>query len=191
MQLTFNRVTYLLWGIFFTFWFLYGARSKAKVEQQESLASRLSYFAVLGLAISLIAIDPLFYGPLLWRVWPRIAAIDLIGVVLLILGLAFAVWARLHLGRYWSARISLAEDHQLIQTGPYRLVRNPIYLGALVAGVGTAIVIGELRGMLAIVLMLIAFIRKIRLEERWLAQRFGPAYMEYCKRTRALIPFVY
>ncbi len=191
MQLTFSKVAYLLWGIFFAFWFLYGARGKSRIEQRESLASRMSYLAILGLAISLIVFDPLVYGPLLWRVLPQTIVVDLIGMALLMIGLAFAVWARLHLRRYWSARITLAEDHQLIQTGPYRLVRNPIYLGGLVAVVGTAIVIGQVRGVLAIVLVLVAFLRKIQLEERWLAERFGEAYTEYHKKVRTLIPFVY
>ncbi len=191
MQLTFSKVAYLLWGIFFAFWFLYGARSKSRIEQRESLASRLSYLTILGLAIALIAFDPLIFGPLLWRVLPQAMAVYLLGMALLIFGLAFTVWARLYLGRFWSARISLAEDHQLIQSGPYRLVRNPIYFGGLVAVIGTAIIIGQLRGVLAIVLVLIAFLRKIQLEEKWLAERFGVAYAEYHKKVRVLIPFVY
>jgi protein-S-isoprenylcysteine O-methyltransferase Ste14 len=79
----------------------------------------------------------------------------------------------------------------LVQTGPYHLVRNPIYFGGLVAVFGTAIVAGEVRGVLAIALVLIAFLRKIRLEERWLRGRFGPAYTEYQKKIKALIPFIY
>jgi protein-S-isoprenylcysteine O-methyltransferase Ste14 len=79
----------------------------------------------------------------------------------------------------------------LIQAGPYRVVRNPIYSGGLVAILGTAIVVGEVRGVLAIVLVLIAFLRKIQLEERWLLERFGPAYLEYQEKVKALIPFVY
>ena len=104
---------------------------------------------LLGIAISLIVFDPLIYAPLLWHILPEGVAPDLTGLAILILGLGFAVWARLHLGQYWSARIALAEDHQLIQTGPYRFVRNPIYSGGLVGVIGTAIVIGEVRGVLA------------------------------------------
>jgi protein-S-isoprenylcysteine O-methyltransferase Ste14 len=191
MTFTFNKVVYLIWGIFFGYWFLSALRNKSKIERRESLFSRLLYLTLVGLAISLIVFDPLIYGPLLWRILPEEFMVDFIGVVILILGLCFAVWARLHLGRYWSARIVLAEDHQLIQTGPYHLVRNPIYFGGLVAVFGTIIVIGEVRGVLAIVLVLIAFLRKIRIEERWLRDRFGPAYIEYQKKVKALIPFVY
>ncbi len=191
MQISSSRLAYLLWGIFFLYWFLSAFRTKSRIERRESLSSRLSYAVILGLAVSLIAFDPFFYGPLLQRILPATFIVDLIGMALLISGLLFAVWARLHLGRFWSARVALAADHQLIQTGPYRFVRNPIYSGGLLAVVGTAIVIGEVRAVLAIPLVLIAFDRKIRIEESWLAERFGPAYSEYRKKVKALIPFVY
>ncbi len=191
MQFTFSKIAFLLWGIFFSYWFLSSLGRRSKIEYRESLASRASYFIILGLGISLIVFDPLFYGALLWRILPQGLIVDLAGLALVILGLGFAAWARLYLGRYWSARITLAEDHQLIRTGPYGLVRNPIYSGGLAAVLGTAIVLGEVRGVLAIALVLIAFLRKIHLEERWLAERFGPAYLEYQRRVKALIPFVY
>ncbi len=191
MSLTFTKVVYLIWGLFFAYWFLSSFRNKSKTNRRESLSSRLLYLTLIGLAVSLIVFDPLIYGPLLWRIFPEGIVVDSIGLAALILGLGLAVWARLHLGRYWSARIVLTEDHQLIQTGPYHLVRNPIYFGGLVAVFGTAIVVGEVRGVLALVLVLIAFLRKIRLEERWLRERFGPSYVEYQKKVKALIPFVY
>jgi protein-S-isoprenylcysteine O-methyltransferase Ste14 len=191
MAFSFNKVVYLIWGVFLSYWFLSTLRKKSIIEKRESLFSRLLYLTLVGLAVALIVFDPLVYGPLLWRIFPEGVGVDLIGVAILILGLGFTVWARQHLGRHWSARIVLAEGHQLIQTGPYHLVRHPIYFGGLVAVVGTAIVVGEVRGVLAIVLVLIAFLRKISLEERWLRERFGLAYIEYQKNVKALIPFIY
>ncbi len=188
---TYHKVLYLIWGIFFGYWFLSSFLNRPSLERREPFLSRLLYLVILGVAISLITFDPLIFGPLLWRVFPEGTLVDAIGFAILLAGLGFAIWARLHLGRYWSARITLAEDHRLIQAGPYRLVRNPIYLGGLVAVLGTAIVEGELRGVLAIVLVLIAFLLKIRLEERWLCERFGPKYIEYQKKVKALIPFIY
>lgn len=192
MILTFNKVVYSIWGIFFGYWFLSAIRSQSKLERQESLFSRLIYLALIGLAISLIVFNPLIYGSLLSsRILPEGIVVDSIGLAILILGLGFGIWARLHLGRYWSARIVLAKDHQLIQTGPYHLVRNPIYFGGLVAVIGTAIVTSEVRGVFAIVLVLIAFMQKIRLEERWMLERFGLTYIEYQKKVKAFIPFIY
>ena len=191
MQFTFNKIIYLLWGMFFAYWFISSLFNRSKIAQRETLPSRVFYLTFIGLAISLVAFDPLFYGPLLGRFLPDGIIIKVFGAGLLILGLAFAVWARLHLGRYWSARITLAEDHRLIQTGPYRIVRNPIYCGGLVAMIGTAIIIGEVRGIIALSLVLMAFLIKINLEERWLLERFGEAYRQYRKKVKALIPFIY
>ncbi len=191
MRSTFHKMVYLIWGIFFAYWFLSSLYNKSNAQRQESLSSRLLYLTFLGLAISLIAFDPVIYGPLLRRFLPEGIVVDAIGIAILILGLGFAVWARFHLGRYWSARIALAENHQLIQTGPYRMVRNPMYFGCLVAILGTAIVAGEIRGVFAIVLALIAFRYKISQEENWLRERFGSAYIEYQSKVKMLIPFLY
>jgi protein-S-isoprenylcysteine O-methyltransferase Ste14 len=191
MVMTFSKVAYLLWGIFFLFWVISALRIGSHAERRESLSSRLLYLGLVGIAISLIVFDPLIYGPLLRRIVPEGAAPALAGLVVLILGLGFAVWARVHLGRYWSARIALAEDHQLITTGPYRLARNPIYTGGLAGVMGTALVIGEARGVLAILFVLIAFLWKIKLEEGFLSERFGSSYLEYKKKVKSLIPFVY
>ncbi len=191
MAFAFHKTLYLIWGIFFGYWFLSSLYLKSSIERREPWLSRLLYLALLGLAISLLGFDPLIFGPLLWRIFPEGINTDFIGLALMISGLGVAVWARLDLGRYWSARIALTEDHQLIQTGPYRLVRNPIYLGGLVAVLGTALVEGEARGGLAIVLVLIAFLHKIHVEERWLRERFGLKYIEYQKKVKMLIPFIY
>ncbi len=191
MVLIYHKLLYLIWGIFFGYWFLSSLRNKPSIERRESLLSRLLYLVLIGLGSSSIIFDPLILGPLLWRIFPEGIITASIGFALIISGLSFAVWARLHLGRFWSARVLLTEDHQLIQTGPYRIVRNPIYFGGLVAVLGTAIVEGEIRGILATVLILIAFLRKTKLEEKWLRERFGLEYVEYQKKTKALIPFVY
>jgi protein-S-isoprenylcysteine O-methyltransferase Ste14 len=191
MRLTINKAVYLIWGIFFTYWFLSSFFNKAKSERQESIPSRLLYLTPLSLAISLIVFDPVVFGPLLWRFLPAGTTTYLIGFVILVFGLGFAVWARIHLGRYWSARISLVQNHQLIQTGPYRLVRNPIYFGALVAVFGTAIVVGEIRAIIALLLALAAFLLKISQEEKWMRERFGLEFIEYQQEVKSLIPFVF
>ncbi len=191
MTSIYHIALYSLWGAFFAYWFFSSLVNKSASERKEPLASRLLYLALLGLGIALIAFDPLFLGPLLWRFYPASLIAEIIGLLITFAGLVFAVWARIHLGRYWSARITLSADHQLIQTGPYRMVRNPIYSGGLLAVIGTAIVVGQVRALIALLLILIAFLRKIWLEEKWLLERFGQQYVEYQKRVKALIPFIY
>jgi protein-S-isoprenylcysteine O-methyltransferase Ste14 len=194
MALTFNKVAYFLWGIFFGYWALCALRHRSPNERRESLLSRLLNLALIGLAISLIVLDPHIFdlhGLLSLRILPKGVVVSLVGLAILVSGLSFTVWARRHLGRYWSARIMVTEDHQLIQTGPYHLLRHPIYFGGLVAVLGTAMVTGQLRGLVALVFTLIAFVRKIKLEETWLRERFGSAYVEYQKRVKAVIPIIY
>jgi protein-S-isoprenylcysteine O-methyltransferase Ste14 len=113
-----------------------------------------------------------------------------IGVAVLSASLGLTVWARRHLGRYWSGSITVKAEHQLIQKGPYAFVRHPIYAGVAGGMIGTAVALGEFRGVLAIFLLLAAYLRKIRIEERWLVQRFGASYVQYQEKVKALIPFV-
>jgi protein-S-isoprenylcysteine O-methyltransferase Ste14 len=106
------------------------------------------------------------------------------------LGLGFAVWARVHLGQYWSMRALIKVNQKLIQTGPYMVVRHPIYTGILFGFVGTAIVIGEIRASLAVLFILAAFLIKILTEEKLLLEEFGSTYLRYKKEVKMLIPFV-
>ena len=191
MKLTWEVGIGLIWGVFAVSWFLSSRGGRSKADRRESPATRLQYLVLVLASVALIATDPPFLGPLLWRVWPDVVVAEVIGVAVLLGGLGLAVWARVHLGRHWSAQAVLAEDHELVRTGPYRLVRNPIYLGGLIGLAGTAIAIGELRGVAALVLLLAAVMHKIRVEETLLRERFGSAYDEYRRAVRSLIPFVY
>jgi len=146
---------------------------------------------LLALAIALLALDPPIEGPLQGRFVPAGMAASLIGLAVLLLGLLFAVTARQHLGRNWSARVSLGEGQQLVRTGPYRVVRHPIYLGGIVGVAGTAIVIGEVRALLAVALVVVVAVLKLRTEEALLGDHFGPAYRRYQQDVKALIPFLY
>ena len=101
-------------------------------------------------------------------------------------GMLFTVWARVHLGGNWSGIVTIKHDHELIASGPYAIVRHPIYTGLLVAFIGSAMARGEWRGVLAVLIAWVALWRKLRLEERWMAERFGQQYEAYCRRgTRA------
>ncbi|MDB5396866.1 MAG: hypothetical protein JWM91_4372 [Rhodospirillales bacterium] len=109
---------------------------------------------------------------------------------MLVAGLGFSIRARRYLGRNWSGTITLKEDHELIRTGPCGWVRHPIYTGLLLAFVGSAAALGQWRGLAAVGLAIVAFLLKIRLEERWMIEAFGDTYRLYRSEVRALIPFV-
>lgn len=178
------------WVLFMGYWW-WASRGAAAALRKESLAERMTYQALIWLGAALIAFERLGAGPLGWRLLPESAATTVIGFGLLVAGLAFAVWARVHLGRNWSGTVTIKVDHELIRTGPYRVVRHPIYTGLLLGLFGMAIGLGELRGLVALVLFLGAFEIKLHREESWLTQQFGAAYRAYQGEVKGLIPFVW
>ena len=112
-----------------------------------------------------------------------------VGLVLFALGLAFAIWARMNIGRNWGTPMMQKEKPELVTSGPYRLVRHPIYSGILTAGVGTAIGLGWY-WLIAVILAGIYFIYSATVEERYLTERFPERYPAYKRSTKMLIPFV-
>lgn len=111
-----------------------------------------------------------------------------IGVAICALGIAFAVWARMHLGRNWGQPMTLKEGHELVTTGPYRFIRHPIYTGILLATLGSALAVSTL-WLMAFGISGAYFVYSARTEERLMMQQFPNEYAEYKKRTKALIPF--
>jgi protein-S-isoprenylcysteine O-methyltransferase Ste14 len=103
---------------------------------------------------------------------------------------AFLRMGRRHLGKNWSQAVTLKEDHELITSGPYALVRHPIYTGLLLAIVGCALARGEWRGLLAVALAFVALWQKLKLEEKWMRAQFGESYEAYSRRVAALVPHI-
>ncbi len=178
------------WVVFLGYWW-YASRRTASSERQESLKERMSYQALIWLGGVLLAVERLGIGPLGWRVLPDDPETFFLGLGMLVAGLAFAIWARVHLGRNWSGTVTIKVDHELIRSGPYCLVRHPIYTGILFGLLGTAIALGEVRGFVGLVFFVLAFEIKLRREEAWLTQRFGEAYHAYQQQVKALVPFVW
>ena len=113
-----------------------------------------------------------------------------LGLVLFALGLGFAIWARVHLGRNWGTPMSQKDDPELVTSGPYHLVRHPIYSGLLVAGIGTAVALSWL-WLIAVILGGIYFVYSATVEERNMAEQFPEAYPAYRRSTKMLVPFVF
>jgi protein-S-isoprenylcysteine O-methyltransferase Ste14 len=106
------------------------------------------------------------------------------------LGFVFAWWARIHLGRLWSGRITRKEGHHVVDTGPYAIVRHPIYTGIFIAAIATTVEMGTLHAIVGTILLIIAYWMKARVEERFLSEELGPDnYAAYRARVPMLIPF--
>jgi protein-S-isoprenylcysteine O-methyltransferase Ste14 len=129
-------------------------------------------------------------GLLARRFLPESAAAAYTGLALTACGAALAVWARVFLGANRSATVTIKQDHAIIRSGPYALVRHPIYSGFLLGMLGTAIAIGEVRGPIGLGLAFLGWWLKLQTEERFLTEQFGTQYTRYQEEVKALIPFV-
>ncbi|HEX4861361.1 MAG TPA: isoprenylcysteine carboxylmethyltransferase family protein [Rhizomicrobium sp.] len=111
-------------------------------------------------------------------------------VALATLGFLFCWWARLHLGRLWSGSITRKEGHRVVDTGPYALVRHPIYTGLLTAGLATMVVRGDLGAIIGFISLTLGYYMKARVEEGFLRQELGASdYDAYAARVPMLVPF--
>jgi protein-S-isoprenylcysteine O-methyltransferase Ste14 len=177
-----------LWLAWLLYWVIAALGAKT-TRRPESLGSRLSHVVPLLVGVALIVWPRVPWEWLSLPLLPHRLLTYAAGLVLVMLGLAFTVWARLHLGRNWSGTVTLKEGHELIRSGPYAYVRHPIYTGLLVALLGSAVACGELRAMIGLSVVAGAFIRKLRIEERLMREIFPGQYQRYCAEVPALIPF--
>ena len=190
MKDVFSTGVAYLWTALWIVWLVSALMAKRSVQKQ-TMASRLEQSVLVRTAFYLL------FGRGPWPHWlhQRVLpesdeALLWIGLVLTAAGVGFAILARFWIGRNWSGTITIKEQHELIQSGPYRIVRHPIYTGLLLAYLGTAIVHGELRGFVGFFLLLLGFGSKLRMEETFMVQQFGNAYLDYKRRVKALVPFV-
>jgi protein-S-isoprenylcysteine O-methyltransferase Ste14 len=177
-----------LWLAWIAYWFL-TSRTAKPTERREPIGSRLLHVLPLLFAGWLLWAEKLpapFLNERLfpWAPWEFWAA-----ALITTLGLLFTVWARIHLGHNWSETVTIKRGHELIASGPYAIVRHPIYTGLIVAFIGSAMARGEWCSVSAVFIAWAALWRKLRLEERWMVERFGEQYIAYCRCVPALVPF--
>ncbi len=176
-----------IWMVLCLYWILSALRTKP-VKSRESLGQRLSYALPLALGLTLLFNSHSHYSWLGVRFAPDTTALAVTGVVFTAAGVALAMWSRLVLGENWSAAVSIRKDHELIRMGPYRAMRHPIYTGILLGLLGTALVVGEVRGLLALVILWLGFYRKARKEEAFLLREFGAGFEAHAKYTGMFLP---
>jgi protein-S-isoprenylcysteine O-methyltransferase Ste14 len=176
-----------LWLVWLVGWALASFTAARSVVRQ-SLPGRLTHgLLVVAGAILILGRNPLV-APLLRPVYPRAAWIGWTGFVLCVAGLAFAVWARVQIGRLWSGAVALKAEHALIRGGPYAITRHPIYSGLLLALLGTTITRDTQAAFLGLPFLFAGLFVKSKQEERLLLERFGPEYEKYRAEVPALVP---
>ena len=179
-----------MWIAYIAYWRIMATNVKSP-ERSEAAGSRLQRLLLMVVAIVLLFVPAVNLGALDRRFLSSSSQWFSIGAVVTASGLLFSVWARAYLGRNWSREVSIKKDHELVRGGPYSIVRHPIYTGLLVGLLGCALARGEWRGLLAVGLVFITLLRKLRLEERWLREQFGESYANYSRQVRSLLPYIF
>ena len=191
---------YIPWDIWAVSWVI-AALWAARTIKRPSLGSDVLYriIALAGFVLLLGAAVRFRNGQLQvhnisgvlgTQYWMMPLAVNWAMVGVAVLGFVFAWWARIHLGRLWSGRITRKEGHYVVDTGPYALVRHPIYTGIITSAIATTVVLGNLHAILGTLLLIVGYWTKAKMEERFLREELGAdAYDAYRSRVPMLIPF--
>jgi protein-S-isoprenylcysteine O-methyltransferase Ste14 len=175
------------WLVFLIYWIVASFRVN-EIREQEPRSRRLIRFAVTALVFLLLWNGGVRAGFLGRRFIPALHWVANLGAAFTCAGIAFAIWARYHIGQYWSRTVALKVGHALIRTGPYARIRHPIYTGIIFALGGTAVAVGTYGALLAFVLLLADLTWKSKREEVLLATEFGAQFDEHRQRTGFFLP---
>jgi protein-S-isoprenylcysteine O-methyltransferase Ste14 len=180
-----------IWGLWIVSWFI-AALWAARTQARPPLGSQTLYRI-----ITLVGVAALFdqwggyRGNDVTQLWTLSPTLSGVMIALTAAGFSFCWWARIYLGRLWSSSVTRKEDHHIVDTGPYALVRHPIYTGIIVASAATAAVRGTVASLVGLALVILGCWIKARLEERFLRSELGAdAYDRYASRTGMLFPFL-
>jgi protein-S-isoprenylcysteine O-methyltransferase Ste14 len=176
-----------LWLLFALYWLITALKRK-RTKRRETILQRSAYVLPLLVAVFLMWKPQAHYGRLGERFLPYAPGVEWTGVALTAAGVGIALWARWHLGANWSGSVTLKEGHELIRSGPYRAIRHPIYTGILLAMLGTAVWVGEVRALLGVAIAWLSFYIKARREESFLAEEFGSSFTEHSRHTGMFLP---
>jgi len=176
-----------LWQLLMVIWVVLWFGMK-KAKKLEGWGERAQHGLLVFLGFWLVFGGLHDWGWLNDRLLPNVPSMWVTGLLLTAIGVAISIWARLSLGSNWSGMVTLKNNHELIRTGLYRWIRHPIYSGILLGMIGTAMIRGQLRGVIGIVVVLAAFYFKARREERFLREEFGAQFDEHAKVTGMFLP---
>jgi len=174
------------WVAFGVYWLISAVKTRPTVRR-EGFAARYGIMLIEALGFILLFNRDFNIGPLSRHVLNQSTATANLGILLTWAGISLAIWARFHLGQFWSGRITLKEGHQLIRAGPYRRLRHPIYTGIDLAAIGTALVLNRWRCVLGVVVIMMGFVVKAKREEALLSGQFGDAFAEHRRHTGFLL----
>jgi protein-S-isoprenylcysteine O-methyltransferase Ste14 len=178
-----GQFIFFCWAIFIIYWIVAAFRVKRTVEKQAGWWRIQILLIAAAIAFFMIRHDAIL--------WSYTLTIGIIADIVTLIGLIIILWARTVLGGNWSTTAVLKENQELIQSGPYRYVRHPIYSGLMLMVLGVAIFYGRAIGFVAFTISFIASWFRARQEEKLLTKHFPEEYPNYKKRVKAFIPFVF
>jgi protein-S-isoprenylcysteine O-methyltransferase len=180
-------------GILVVYWIrgirFWRPRAVGKLLQQEQ-TDRSFWAIVLGMipAFYLPPVEYLYFDAML----PRTRGMQILGLLIIFLGSILFVWARRVLGNFYSGHLSIVEGQPLVEHGPYRFLRHPAYAGYIWIALGLSIGYSSIGGLIIILCLLIpTVIYRIQVEDKVLAKHFGNQFMNYARKTKCLLPYIW
>jgi protein-S-isoprenylcysteine O-methyltransferase Ste14 len=180
-----DYVIYSVWVLFWLAWLAAALTAKrtARSRMRHFIGLRLAFFVI----VILVSRSGAFKGHHTIVSNPVLQGV---GMGLFLAGLGLAVWARVYLGRNWGTPMSEKVDAELVTSGPYRHIRNPIYSGLILAAIGTAVAVSWY-WLVAVVFMGAYFTYSATVEEHIMERLFPNEYPAYKRSTKMLIPFIF
>lgn len=181
----------LVWIFLILFWAISAKNNKQTVYKENLLLRFLYYWLPLLIAALLLGPGKWFGHTLIREKFvEHTNLVGCIGLFLAAIGLVIACWSRYLLGKNWSLSVQKKENHELIQTGFYSVVRHPIYTGVLLIFTGNVIIVGDYRGFISLAIVFYSFWFKLKKEEKILVELFGTSYLDYQKKTKTILPYI-
>ncbi len=175
------------WVAWLAYWLVMAFTTKRTIERRGFIGYRVvALIAFVGCVVA----GRLLHVSSQSQLWHTRLALGVVSDCIVLAGAAFTVWARITLGRNWSAEVTFKQDHELIESGPYALARHPIYTGLIVMALGTAINYGRAVGFAVFISLCVGLWWKAWQEEQIMSTHFPDAYPQYKARVHAIIPFV-
>jgi protein-S-isoprenylcysteine O-methyltransferase Ste14 len=179
----------LCWVVFLVYWSV-STRFTHSPKRQAPMAFTVLNTLLLDAGFVMVLLGRIDVGWLDLRFAPPTAWVQVGGTVLVVAGVALAIWSRRVLGSNWSGAVRILEGQRLVRRGPYAFVRNPIYSGIVLAVLGSSLMRGTAGSLVGVALVVAALWQKGRMEERFLVAEFGEEYAAYQREVKFLIPFI-
>lgn len=179
----FSQLITLCWLIFLLYWLVSAIGVKKTIKRNHWWQGSLFRIIILIAFLQVFNLHAFQYFAAYSKITPSNPITSVIGVILCAGGIFFAIWARTHLGKNWGMPMSRKENPELVTSGPYRLVRHPIYTGILLAMLGTLLT-SDILWVAPLIFIFIYFIYSAKMEEKLMLRQFPNEYAIYRKKTK-------